>query len=99
MEKIRENMNLLYTRIESNGQQIEKEICNKVLDYILNNAEQLQDEYNKENNDNIDVDFVELIEDSINLEIKYYYDNGYILTFEEWSNYQELLNNIKGEEC
>lgn len=81
--------NLLYT-----VNQEEKEISNKVLDYILSKGYTLQSEYNKENSDNIEIDFIELLEDNHELEINYNYGFGYVLTFETWDNMEELLNNI-----
>lgn len=98
MKQLNENNTIIgMYKKDVHNEWITQKIDKNILNYILQNGYKLQNEYNESNNENITVDFIEILIDKKNLEIKYYYGNGYILTYEEWNNKKELLQYIKNK--
>lgn len=80
---------------KSDNEWIQLEIVSLISDYILTEAFNYENDYNTENNEDIEIDFIEILEDKKNIEIKYYYGNGYILQSDTWDNMKELLSYLK----
>lgn len=72
----------------------ERETSINVINYLLNNAEQLEKEFLIDNKESIEVDHIELYEDESGLEIVYTYNSTYSLASESWDSIEQLEKDI-----